>query len=75
MAQNEDQFTKETAIKSRDQFQNLYSIRSKNAIRKNSIKNKIQEFIQEPLIEESNELVENDIQNDENILEEKKPLK
>ncbi|RNA35447.1 hypothetical protein BpHYR1_010488 [Brachionus plicatilis] len=72
LAQDEEQFTKETAIKSRDQFQNLYSLRSrKKTPRTNTTKNKLRETIQEPLIEESIELIKVEKQNiNQNVLQE-----
>lgn len=72
LAQDEEQFTKETAIKSRDQFQNLYSLKSKsNCTRIGPIKNKMKEAIQEPLIEESYETFKDENENNLNQLEDK----
>ncbi|CAF1119195.1 unnamed protein product [Brachionus calyciflorus] len=67
LAQDEDQFTKETALKSRDQVQNLYSLRSKTiSFKSNPFKNKLKQNINE----ESNE---NKL-NRETVLEEEEEL-
>ncbi|CAF0963189.1 unnamed protein product [Brachionus calyciflorus] len=67
LAQDEDQFTKETALKSRDQVQNLYSLRSKTiSFKSNPFKNKLKQNI----TEESNE---NKL-NRETVLEEEEEL-